>query len=118
MAIEDATLRSYTGGWPEYVRAREERAQRESRKPDKPAKDAKPRSSSARTPPQSDNAREQKRLEREIEVAEASLKALEEELADPVAWSTPQRTARATARHEEAKRAVDELYERWERLAG
>ena len=118
VAIEDATLRSYTGGWPEYVRAREERAQRESRKPDKPAKDAKPRSSSARTPPQSDNAREQKRLEREIEVAEASLKALEEELADPVAWSTPQRTARATARHEEAKRAVDELYERWERLAG
>ena len=118
VAIEDATLHSYIGGWPEYVRAREERAQRESRKPDKPAKDAKPRSSSARTPPQSNNAREQQRLEREIEAAEASLKALEEELADPVAWSTPQRTARATARHEEAKRAVDELYERWERLAG
>ena len=63
-------------------------------------------------------AKEQKRLEREIEAAEASLKALEQELSDPTAWSTPQRTARATARHDKAKRAVDELYERWERLAG
>jgi ATP-binding cassette subfamily F protein 3 len=118
VAIEDATLHSYIGGWPEYVRAREERAREETVKPGKTAKDAKPRSRSARTPPQSDNAKEQKRIEREIEAAEASLKALEEELSDPVAWSTPQRTARATARHEEAKRAVDVLYERWEGLAG
>jgi ATP-binding cassette, subfamily F, member 3 len=118
VAIEDATLHSYLGGWPEYVRAREERGQRETAKPDKPAKEQKPRSRSAQTPPQSTNAREQQRLEREIEAAEASLKALEEELADPVAWSTPQRTAQATARHDEAKRAVDELYQRWERLAG
>ncbi len=118
VAIEDATLHSYIGGWPEYVRARDERAREEAIRPDKTAKDQKPRSRSARTPPQSDNAKEQKRLEREIEAAEASLKALEKELSDPVAWSTPQRTARATARHEKAKRAVDELYERWERLAG
>ena len=48
VAIEDATLHSYVGGWPEYVRAREERAQRETAKPDKPAKEAKPRSRSAR----------------------------------------------------------------------
>ncbi|MBV9417071.1 MAG: hypothetical protein JO363_18950, partial [Solirubrobacterales bacterium] len=60
----------------------------------------------------------QERLEREIDEAEATLKALEDELADPTAWSTPQRTATATARHEEAKRAVDELYQRWERIAG
>jgi ATP-binding cassette subfamily F protein 3 len=116
VAIEDATLHSYIGGWPEYVRAREDRAQRELER--KTGKQAKPRSRSAGTPPRSDNAREQQRLEREIEAAEASLKALEEELSDPVAWSTPQRTARATARHDEAKRAVDELYERWESLAG
>jgi ATP-binding cassette subfamily F protein 3 len=64
------------------------------------------------------NPREQERLEREIDQAEAVLKALEDELADPVAWSTPQRTARATKRHEQAKRAVDELYQRWERIAG
>jgi len=118
VAIEDRTSHSYVGGWPEYVRAREERAQRKPDKPDKPIKEPKPRSRSARTPPRSDSAREQQRLEREIEAAEASLKALEEELADPVAWSTPQRTAQATARHDEAKRAVDELYQRWERIAG
>jgi len=117
VAIEDATLHSYLGGWPEYVRAREERAERDA-KPVKPAKELKTRSRSARTPPQSTDAKEQQRLEREIEAAEASLKALEEELSDPTAWSTPQRTARATARHDKAKRAVDELYERWERLAG
>ncbi|MGA8717556.1 MAG: ABC-F family ATP-binding cassette domain-containing protein [Solirubrobacteraceae bacterium] len=118
VAIEDATLHSYLGGWPEYVRAREERAQTETAKPDKPAKDQKPRSRSARTPPQSTSSKEQQRLEREIEAAEASLKALEQELSDPVAWSTPQRTAQAPARHDKAKRAVDDLYERWERLAG
>jgi ATP-binding cassette subfamily F protein 3 len=105
VAIEDQTLHSYLGGWPEYVRAREERARQAAVDKTDP-KSAKP------------DAREQERLEREIEAAEASLRALEEELSDPAAWSTPQRTATATARHDQAKRAVDELYERWERLAG
>jgi ATP-binding cassette subfamily F protein 3 len=115
VAIEDGTLHSYLGGWPEYVRVREERARRENVKPEKAAK---PRAKSASTAPPSNNAKEQQRLEREIEAAEASLKALEEELSDPVAWSTPQRSATATARHEQAKAAVDQLYARWESLAG
>ena len=115
VAIEGGTLHSYLGGWPEYVRVREERARRENVKPEKAAK---PRAKSASTAPPSNNAKEQQRLEREIEAAEASLKALEEELSDPVAWSTPQRSATATARHEQAKAAVDQLYARWESLAG
>ncbi len=121
VAIEDATLHSYVGGWPEYVRAREDRAREAAAaKVAKPAKPAKPARSSRSTgsKPALVNAREQERLEREIEAAEASLRALEEELSDPAAWSTPQRTADAAARHEQAKRAVDELYARWERLAG
>jgi ATP-binding cassette, subfamily F, member 3 len=120
VAIEDATLHSYLGGWPEYVRAREERAREaaaakveKASRPSRPARPARP--APAKVPA---TAREQQRLEREIEAAEASLRALEEELSDPAAWSTPQRSADATARHEQAKRAVDELYERWERLAG
>ena len=117
VAIEDQTLHSYLGGWPEYVRAREERARQaavdKTDRADKPARRRPARPKSAKP-----DAREQERLEREIEAAEASLRALEEELSDPAAWSTPQRTATATARHERAKRAVDELYERWERLAG
>jgi ATP-binding cassette subfamily F protein 3 len=115
VAIEDGALHSYLGGWPEYVRVREERARRENVKPEKAAK---PRAKSASTAPPSNNAKEQQRLEREIEAAEASLKSLEEELSDPVAWSTPQRSATATARHEQAKAAVDRLYARWESLAG
>jgi ATP-binding cassette subfamily F protein 3 len=115
VAIEDGALHSYLGGWPEYVRVREERARRENVKPEKAAK---PRAKSASTAPPSNNAKEQQRLEREIEAAEAWLKSLEEELSDPVAWSTPQRSATATARHEQAKAAVDRLYARWESLAG
>ncbi len=116
VAIEGGKLESYLGGWPEYVRAREERARETAAKPDKQAKSAKPRTKSASAAPPSDDAKEQRRLEREIEAAEASLKTLEEELSDPAAWSTPQRTAQATARHQQAKDAVDELYRRWERI--
>ncbi len=36
----------------------------------------------------------------------------------PAAWTDPKRSARSTKRHQAAKRAVDELYERWERVAG
>ncbi|HTX11324.1 MAG TPA: ABC-F family ATP-binding cassette domain-containing protein [Solirubrobacteraceae bacterium] len=128
VAIEDQTLHSYVGGWPEYVRVREERARQASAKPAKPAnavkgpkaKAAAAASAAAKAKPnrRSPDAREQQRLERQIEEAEALLKAVEDELADPAAWSSPTRTARATARHEEAKRAVDELYERWEQVAG
>ena len=124
VAIEQGTLHSYLGGWPEYVRAREERGRERARQPAE-SKPPKPNKTPARAakPPRAKatpaaGAREQERLEREIEAAEASLRALEEELSDPAVWSTPQRTASATARHQEAKRAVDELYARWERLAG
>jgi ATP-binding cassette, subfamily F, member 3 len=119
VAIEDRTLHSYLGGWPEYVRAREERARdaaaAKSAKSAKAARAQRPKPARA---PRPSNPKEQERLEREIEEAEAVLKALEDELADPGAWSTPQRSARATKRHEQARRAVDELYQRWERIAG
>jgi ATP-binding cassette subfamily F protein 3 len=119
VAIEDQTLHSYLGGWPEYVRAREEREREAAAiKPAKQSARSTPRAKPARTAPRPANPREQQRLENEIEAAEAALKAVEDELADPAAWSSPTRTARATARHEEAKRAVEELYERWERVAG
>jgi ATP-binding cassette subfamily F protein 3 len=63
----------------------------------------------------SKNARRRIReLEREIEQAEAVLAALEAELADPQAWSTPERTAESTARHAKAKRDVEEAFARWE----
>jgi ATP-binding cassette subfamily F protein 3 len=118
VALEDRALHSYTGGWPEYVRVREERARELASKP-KPDTRAKPRKAPAsRGAARPRGARDQEKIEREIEAAEGALRALEDELADPTSWSNPKRSASSSARHEAAKRAVEELYERWERIAG
>ena len=66
------------------------------------------------TKPAQKAARKAAKLEQRIEKAEAELQALEDELADPAAWSSPGRIERASKRHEEAKAAVAELYEEWE----
>jgi ATP-binding cassette subfamily F protein 3 len=122
VAMENGTLHSYVGGWPEYVRVRAERAA-EAAAPKAKASNAAPKAAGAggaankRRPPQRNGGTAQK-LEREIEAAEAALQAVEDELADPAAWSTPDASARSSARHEQAKRAVEELYARWESVAG
>ena len=122
VAIEDQTLHSYVGGWPEYVRVREERAEAA-----KTAKRAKPvgqagrrrRRRPPRPKPRSKNEQARaKKLEAEIEKAEAALAALEVELADPGAWNDPRAAAKSTARHAEAKKTLEELYARWEAVAG
>jgi ATP-binding cassette subfamily F protein 3 len=122
IAVEDGALRSYDGGWPEYVRTREEHAEAERQ-----AKRAKPaangngngaaRSAAVKPAPPAD-AGQAKRLETEIEQAEAHLRSLEEELADPSAWNDPRTAQKSTRRHAEAKRALDALYARWESVAG
>jgi ATP-binding cassette subfamily F protein 3 len=119
IALEDQTLHSYVGGWPEYLRVVQERERQASAKPKSVRAKAPPRAKSA-PPPRggpAEPAREQAALEREIEAAEAALATIEDELADPAAWSTPDKSAKSTKRHEAAKRAVDELYSRWEQVA-
>src|SRR4051795_5127941 len=114
IAVEDRALHSYVGGWAEYLRVREERVQDErtaKRAKPKPAHAPAPRASSG---PSKNQRRRAERLEREIEEAEAGLKALEEELAHPGAWSSPDRSAKSTRRHEAAKRRLKDLYEQWE----
>ena len=131
VAVEDGTLHSYEGGWADYLRMREERralaeaAAAAGAAADKAAQGApaaapsRPQRQRSRKPARSKNAiREAQRLEREIEAAEAALQALEEELADPSAWGDPDRAAASTERHAAAKRAVEELYARYERVAG
>jgi len=49
--------------------------------------------------------------------AEAALAAVEDELADPAAWSAPERAAAAARRHEEARAAVEALYAELEALS-
>jgi ATP-binding cassette, subfamily F, member 3 len=113
VAFEDATLHSFVGGWPEYLRAREERARERAA-----VRAAPPRRAKAMAPARRAPAAQQEQLEREIERAEAELKQLEEELADPAAWAGPAASAKSAARHEQAKRTVDDLYQQLEEIAG
>ena len=119
ISVEDQTLHSYVGGWPEYVRVREERAEAEkTAKRGRPAAAAVKAAVPAAKPVVSKNeAARTKRLEAEIEAAEAALKALEEELADPSAWNDSRSAEKSTARHAEAKRTLEDLYARWEAVA-
>jgi ATP-binding cassette, subfamily F, member 3 len=122
IAMEDGRLRSYQGGWAEYSRVREERREEERARPGREkratarAKAAKPTGNGRAKPagPSKNAVRRAAELEREVEKAEARLRALEDELADPSAWASPTSSERATARHAAAKRAVEEAYARWE----
>ncbi len=133
VAFEDGRLRSYDGGWAEYARVREERreaaaaagaaakherrtARRERRAEGAPSGNGAARGE--RTGPSKNEQRRIAELEREVERAETDLKRLEDELADPAMWSSPSRTERNTARHEKAKRAVEQAYARWEEASG
>jgi ATP-binding cassette, subfamily F, member 3 len=139
IALEDQELHSYVGGWPEYLRVREERAKAPASvkaRADKARVDkakgnghATAANGSAaggsgapkkRNPPKpkAKPGRGAAGLEAEIETAEAALRTIEDELSAPAAWATPDATARSTARHEEAKQRVAELYDRWEAVAG
>jgi ATP-binding cassette subfamily F protein 3 len=113
LVCEDGELRSHPAGWATYQRERDEKeATTETA------------AQAAKSPPTATNrntgraakkaARKAGRLTERIEQAEAELRELEEELADPGAWSSPGRVKRAEARHAAAKQAVVELYEQWE----
>ncbi len=125
IAIEDGALRSYAGGWAEYVRLREEakaaaKASGNGKKPadktsgngKKPAA-AKPAAAppaAAAAPPSKNRKKQIASLERQIEAAEAKLAKLEDELADPSAWASPSASERSTKKHAAAKGEVERLY--------
>ena len=114
LVCEDGELFSHQSGWAAYQRERDEReaATEAAAQAAKPA----PASASGRNSGRAAKkaARRAGRLAERIEQAEADLRALEEELSDPEAWSSPGRAERAEARHVAAKQAVAELYEQWE----
>jgi len=111
LVCEGGRLESHQSGWAEYQLRRDEKAAEASTA-------AKPRSGGGKkysaTKPAQKAARKAAKLEQRIERAEAKLRELEDELADPAAWSSPSRVERATKRHGEAKAALEELYEEWE----
>ncbi|MGD0196756.1 MAG: ATP-binding cassette domain-containing protein [Solirubrobacteraceae bacterium] len=119
IALENCRLRSYSGGWPEYVRVRAERGD----EPEAPAP-APPRRAEAKarleapTPssPSKNKERKQDAATKAIEDAEAALAQLENELAEPAAWATRYEAAKSEARHTAAKRAVEQAYAALEAL--
>ena len=110
LVCEDGELRSYASGWAAYQRERDER----EAAAEAVAQGAKPRAGASADGRNAGRAakkaaRKAGRLAEQIEQAEAELRELEEELADPEAWSSPGRAERAEARHAAAKQAVAEL---------
>ncbi|MGC2373723.1 MAG: ABC-F family ATP-binding cassette domain-containing protein [Solirubrobacteraceae bacterium] len=125
VAIEDGSLRSFLGGWPEYVRVREERSALGGEAPAprvvQPAAEKtnskKPPAKQARSNgPSKNRVRDQAKAEQSVERAEGALRVLEDELADPAAWATKYEAAKSEARHTAAKRDVEVAYERLESL--
>jgi ATP-binding cassette subfamily F protein 3 len=110
LVCENGFLESHPSGWAEYQRRRDEK-ESEAEAAAKPSGGGKKYSA---TKPAQKAARKAAKLEQRIEKAEAELQKLEDELADPAAWSSPGRVERATKRHAEAKAAVEELYSEWE----
>jgi ATP-binding cassette subfamily F protein 3 len=160
VAIEEGSLHSYVGGWPEYVRVREERRAEQASAGARtgsraaagsagiargagnasapggglgPSADAGTNSTAkstagvGRSPlgkqgrpkskgPSKNRLSEQQKAERTVEDAEAAMRALEDELADPAAWATQYESAKSEARHTAARRVVEDAYTRLEAL--
>ena len=106
LAIEDGTLRSYDGGWAEYVAARDERLKpAEPEPPPRPRKE-KPKPSPARPR----RSHELETLEADIASREAEIADLELKLADD--WSNVD----VVAAHRRARDELQTLLARWEQL--
>jgi ATP-binding cassette subfamily F protein 3 len=114
LALEDGRLRSYEGGWADYMRVREERRDAaESAKRAAPGRgNGRRREGQSARPAVSKNTKRRiAALERAVVEAESALAGVEDELAAAECWSSPERAAESTERHAAAKRAVEQLYE-------
>jgi ATPase subunit of ABC transporter with duplicated ATPase domains len=104
LAIEDGTIRSYEGGWADYVARRDERAgSAVEPAPPKPKKQ-KPKASRSRRPS------ELEQLEAEITAREAEIAELERKLAED--WGDVD----IVAAHRRQRDELHELLARWEQL--
>jgi ATP-binding cassette subfamily F protein 3 len=117
IAIEDGTLRSYNLGWADYQRDKDERAAAAEAAPvatgnGKRATKPKPAG------PSKNALRKIGEIEKQIEKTERALATLEDELADPAAWASPEKAEASTRRHAELKERIEELYAEWEAAGG
>ncbi|HEV2924963.1 MAG TPA: ABC-F family ATP-binding cassette domain-containing protein [Solirubrobacteraceae bacterium] len=148
IAVEEGSLHSFLGGWPEYVRVREERraassggqagarahppglrapalANGAAASPAGPARNGAAKGTARDSPkarpkrpkaPSKNRLSDQQKAEQAVEEAEAALRGLERELAEPAAWATQYESAKSHARHTAATRAVEQAYARFEAL--
>jgi ATP-binding cassette subfamily F protein 3 len=143
VAIERRSLHSYLGGWPEYVRVRDELRAGAGAGTPRPASvppigavngsspngasqggpdvPAAERTDKPKRKPKAKGASKnrvnaQQRAERDVEAAEAALRSLEAELTEPAAWASRYESAKSEARHTAATRAVEDAYARLETL--
>ena len=103
LAIEHGTIRSYEGGWAEYVAARDERAKPAEPEPPRPRKE-KPRPTKPKRPSELDS------LEADIASREAEIAELEQKLAED--WSNVD----VVAAHRRARDELQSLLARWEQI--
>jgi ATP-binding cassette, subfamily F, member 3 len=106
LAIEDGTIRSYEGGWAEYVARRDELAAGPEPAPQKRAR--KPKAQAPRPARKRPSQLEQ--IEREIEAREAEIAELERQLADD--WSNVD----VVSAHRRSRDELQTLLARWEEL--
>jgi ATP-binding cassette subfamily F protein 3 len=105
LAIEHGTLKSYDGGWAEYIRRRDELAAPE------PSPEPEPKKGKERpAKPRPKRASELERIEAQIAAGEQRVADLELQLADD--WSD---MAKLSA-HRKARDELQALLERWEQL--
>jgi ATP-binding cassette subfamily F protein 3 len=141
VAVEEHALHSYLGGWPEYVRVRDERRSSgqdgphagrpgEAHAPPRqtahapsgttngssPSAPGKPKRKAKAKGASKNRVSAQQKAELDVEAAEAALRALEAELTDPASWSSRYESAKSEARHTAATRAVEDAYQRLETL--
>src|SRR5215210_1230094 len=116
--IEDGELRSHPGGWADLMRSRRERQEAAAAETSAGRRDSREGSAGRPAGPSKNALRRVAALEQQITAAEVALREVEDELADPAAWSSPGRAERAGIRHREARRTVEQLYEEWERAQG
>jgi len=114
LLCEDGALSSYPTGWAAYQRERDEREAEAAAVATSAKKASGGKRRRGSKAPLQRAARKATRLAERIEAGEAALREVEEELADPAAWSTPAKAEAAEARHAQAKRDLERLFGEWE----
>jgi ATP-binding cassette subfamily F protein 3 len=106
LAIEGGTIRSYEGGWADYVARRDERAAAAAAEP----APSKPKKEKPKAPKPERRPRELDELEAEITAREAEIAELERKLAED--WSDVD----VIAAHRRQRDELQQLLSRWEQL--